>query len=174
MAALNNLGARNASVIAITPVTVCQFSEDAFTALTDDPKLRAQLTKRWRLRPIIKNLAFFKTLNSTVNEQISVISELVEHPSGAKITFDKDHLYFKVDGALGGDNPLIASSEILGWQPFGEAILGEAIAETLVKLLVIHRDDFETTRQATPQLNYQLRKQIEQQSAEPVSWTLSI
>ena len=174
MAALNNLGARNASVIAITPVTVCQFSEDAFTALTDDPKLRAQLTKRWRLRPIIKNLAFFKTLNSTVNEQISVISELVEHPSGAKITFDKDHLYFKVDGALGGDNPLIASSEILGWQPFREAILGEAIAETLVKLLVIHRDDFEITRQATPQLNYQLRKQIEQQSAEPVSWTLSI
>jgi len=153
---------------------VCQFSEDAFTALSNDPKLRAQLTKRWQLRPIIKNLAFFKTLNATVNEQVTAISELVEYPSGARITFDKDHLYFKVGGALSGDNPLIASSERLGWQPFREAILGEAVAETLVKLLVIRRDDFETTRLATPLLNYQLRKQLQLQSTVPVPWTLSI
>ena len=132
------------------------------------------MTKRWQLRPIIKNLAFFKTLNATVNEQISAISELVEYPLGARITFDKDHLYFKVDGDLGGDNALMTSSETLGWQPFQEAILGEAIAETLVKLLVIRRDDFETTRRETPQLNYQLRKQLQLQSTEPVPWTLSI
>jgi CRP-like cAMP-binding protein len=69
---------------------------------------------------------------------------------------------------------LIASSNTLGWQPFQEAILGTAVAETSVKLLVIRQDDFERTRQATPQLNYQLRKQIEQQSADSVSWTLSI
>ena len=174
MAALTELGARNASILALTPVTVCRFSEDAFTALANDPKLRAQLNKRWQLRPIINNLAFFKSLNATVNEQISAISELVEYPSGASIILDKDHLYFKVDGALGGDNPLIAASETLGWQPFQEAILGEAIAETLVKLLVIRRDDFEMTRHATPQLNYQLRKLIEQQSVEPISWALSI
>ncbi|MBT3462911.1 MAG: cyclic nucleotide-binding domain-containing protein [Gammaproteobacteria bacterium] len=174
MAALTELGARNASIVALTPVTVCRFSEDAFTALSNDPKLRAQLNKRWQLRPIIKNLTFFKTLNATVKEQISAISELVEYPSGASIILDKDHLYFKVDGALSGDNPLIASSETLGWQPFREAILGEAIAETLVKLLVIRRDDFEMTRRATPQLNYQLRKLTEQQSAEPISWALSI
>ena len=174
MAALTELGARNASIVALTPVTVCRFSEDAFTALSDDPKLRAQLNKRWQLRPIIKNLTFFKTLNATVKEQISAISELVEYPSGASIILDKDNLYFKVDGALSGDNPLIASSETLGWQPFREAILGEAIAETLVKLLVIRRDDFEMTRRATPQLNYQLRKLTEQQSAEPISWALSI
>ena len=174
MAALTDLGARNASIVALTPVTVCQFSEDTFTALSNDPKLRAQLTKRWQLRPIIKNLAFFKTLNATVNEQISAISELVEYPLGARITFDKDHLYFKVDGDLGGDNALMTSSETLGWQPFQEAILGEAIAETLVKLLVIRRDDFETTRRETPQLNYQLRKQLQLLSTEPVPWTLSI
>jgi len=174
MAALTELGARNASIVALTPVTVCRFSEDAFTALSDDPKLRAQLNKRWQLRPIIKNLTFFKTLNATVKEQISAISELVEYPSGASIILDKDNLYFKVDGALSGDNPLIASSETLGWQPFREAILGEAIAETLVKLLVIRRDDFEMTRRATPQLNYQLRKLTEQQSTEPISWALSI
>jgi CRP-like cAMP-binding protein len=174
MAALTELGARNASIVALTPVTVCRFSEDAFTALSNDPKLRAQLNKRWQLRPIIKNLTFFKTLNATVKEQISAISELVEYPSGASIILDKDHLYFKVDGALSGDNPLIASSETLGWQPFREAILGEAIAETLVKLLVIRREDFEMTRRATPQLNYQLRKLTEQQSAEPISWALSI
>ncbi len=174
MAALTALGARNASIVAITPVTLCQFSEDAFTALSNDPTLRAQLNKRWQLRPIIKNLACFKMLNATVNEQISAISELVEYPSGASITFDKDHLYFKVDGALKADNPLIAASETLGWQPLRPAILGEATAETVVKLLVIHREDFETTRHATPQLNYQLRKQVEQQSTEAVSWALSL
>lgn len=117
---------------------------------------------------------FLQTLNATVNEQISAISELVEYPLGARITFDKDHLYFKVDGDLGGDNALMTSSETLGWQPFQEAILGEAIAETLVKLLVIRRDDFETTRRETPQLNYQLRKQLQLLSTEPVPWTLSI
>jgi CRP-like cAMP-binding protein len=174
MAALTDLGARNASIVALTPVTVCQFSEDAFTALSNDPTLRAQLTKRWQLRPVIKNLACFKTLSSTVNEQISAISELVEYSSGDSIIFDNDHLYFKIDGKLHGDHPLIASSNTLGWQPFQEAILGTAVAETSVKLLVIRQDDFERTRQATPQLNYQLRKQIEQQSADSVSWALSI
>tara|TARA_B110000305_G_scaffold202497_1_gene230891 strand:+ start:10843 stop:13104 length:2262 start_codon:yes stop_codon:yes gene_type:complete len=174
MAALTDLGARNASIVAQTPVTVCQFSEDAFTALSNDPKLRAQLTKRWQLRPIIKNLAFFKALNSTVNEQVSAISELVEHPLGASIAFDNAHLYFKIDGELRSDNPLIASNETLGWQPFGLEIVGQAVAETVVKLMVITREDFESTRRSTPQLNYQLRKQVQQRSSEPAPWALSI
>ena len=150
------------------------FSEDAFTSLSGDHQLRAQLNKRWQSRPILSELSCFQALNSTVIEKISAISTLVEYPKGTPLSFDDQHLYFKLTGKIRSDHHEISDAQNLGWQPFEPAITGHALAVTSVTLLTIDRHEFETIRLSTPQLNYQLRKHVDTHASYQTLWTLRL
>ena len=55
MAIITELGLRNASVIARTPVTICVLYELAFSSFIEERKLKQQLVNLWENRPFSTN-----------------------------------------------------------------------------------------------------------------------
>ena len=162
MAALTDLGARNASVVAQTPVIVCQFSEDVFTALAASPAFHAELNKRWQLRPLVKRIPPFQAVSATVIERITTASNLIDYQPSEEIVFAADHRYFRIQGSMTSDNPEIEKSDRLGVRTPFTPLTGTAIASTHCQFLSIPDQVFEQLCLDTPQLNYQYRKFMQQ------------
>ena len=166
MAVLTDLGARNASVIAKTPVVLCEFSEDVFTALAAGATFRTELTKRWQLRPVIKTVKAFRGIHATVVEKLTAAAEKLDYPAGSDMTFSGDNVYFKVHGNIRSDDSTLESAEVLGAPPFAQELIGTASAVTDTQFLQINRIAFERVRLSTPQLNYQYRKFLRQTATQ--------
>ena len=173
MAVLTDLGVRNASIVAKTPVAVCRLSEDTFTALADDEGFRAELKNRWTLRPLIKSLPQFAAVSSTVIEKIAAIAVLKTMTVGETMTLTEDAMLFKLEGDIESSDSSLRNAQALGFRPFQTALCGDIQAATPSRFLAIKRDAFETMRLACPQLNYQLRKFYAQTDQSP-AWQLNI
>ena len=173
MAVLTDLGVRNASIVAKTPVAVCRLSEDTFTALADDEGFRAELKNRWTLRPLIKSLPQFTAVSSTVIEKIAAIAVLKTMTVGETMTLTEDAMLFKLEGDIESTDSTLRNAQALGVRPFQTALCGDIQATTPSRFLAIKRDAFETMRLACPQLNYQLRK-LHAQTDQSPAWQLNI
>ncbi|MGB1340801.1 MAG: cyclic nucleotide-binding domain-containing protein [Pseudomonadales bacterium] len=173
MAVLTDLGVRNASIIARTPVAICRFSADTFTALADNEMFKAELKKRWTLRPLIKSLPQFESVSSTVVEKIAAIATLKVMDAGENIAINDDVMLLKLDGGIESSDPALKDAQNLGFRPFQDALCGEIRTTTPCRFLAIERADFESTRLSCPQLNYQLRKR-HTQTDHHASWQLQI
>ena len=173
MAVLTDLGVRNASIVAKTPVAICRLSEDTFTALADNEVFRAELRNRWTLRPLIKSLPQFAAVNSTVVEKIAAIAKLKIMAVGETMTLTENVMLLKLEGDIESSDSALTTAQALGFHPFQTALCGDIQATTPSKFLAIERDAFETMRLTCPQLNYQLRKLHAQTGQSPV-WQLNL
>ena len=174
MAVITGATMRNASVVATTPVTVCVFAEETFSAFIEAEGFRDELLGRWEIRPLIAELPQFDGLSSTVIEKVGRIGAVEELEAGETLMPSSDSWYLLVDGtATQGDTSLSASSEF-GWRPFAPSKNESVKFQSKSRLLKFDRTAFEAVRIAAPQLNYLLRKFRVSEERENVNWMLDL
>lgn len=179
MAAVTGRGARNASVVARTPVTVCVFSEQTFQAFITAQGNAIKLRERWELRTLIRNMPCFELLTSTVVLHVSIIASRITVAKGRRLSMGQEGWYLLISGSVRDDN----DNEIhhdpvrvdeFGWQPFKSVKESAVTAMSDTEFLFFDREWFETRIRNIPQLNYCLRKYRTEQSDQPSDWQLGI
>ena len=177
MAILTGSGVRNASVVALTPVTICVFCEETFRNFIGQSGLQSQLESRWLLRPVIKSLPQYQLLSSTVTEKISRVAESLFVPKGETVQLDDSNLYLFVEG-----DGIIRSTDNIeqkadkgdefGWRPFTANNPVELVANTDCGLLRLEAEAYRSLLHQVPQLNYQTRKRLVEQQSHGIDWRL--
>jgi CRP-like cAMP-binding protein/ribonuclease BN (tRNA processing enzyme) len=169
MAIITGRGKRNSSVVARTPVTVCLFKEETFSAFIEALAFKDELLRRWALRPILPRLPQFLSMNSTTLEKIARIADFEHVKSGQVITFQEDVWYLLVEGDI--DNAEVMGTEY-GYRPFIAPRLGAVTCHSDAKFVRIERQVLEQTILEVPQLNYILRKFRVSHNEPDINWLL--
>lgn len=113
MATVTGVHARNASVIARTPVTACEFSEETFMGFVSAQGLAETLRQRWTLREQLAAMPVLQGLGTTVIEQLSRMATVSVLDDGAICEAVPGHWYLLVQGQavrLDNDGEVVARS----------------------------------------------------------------
>ena len=177
MAILTGSGVRNASVVALTPVTICVFCEETFRNFIGQSGLQSQLESRWLLRPVIKSLPQYQLLSSTVTEKISGVAESLFVPQGETVQLDDLNLYLFVEGdgvirSTDNTEQKAVKGDEFGWRPFTENNPVILVANTDCGLLRLEAEAYLSLLHQVPQLNYQTRKRLVEQQSAGIDWRL--
>lgn len=172
MAIITAVPRRNASVIARTPVTVCVFAEETFSAFIELEGFRNKLLNRWSLRPVVKHMPQFQDLSSTVLEKLGNIAHFEFLEKGDSRRFDESSWCILTDGSVEDDDGVHTASKEYGWLPFSEANAASVICLEDCKFVKFRRNDIESIRLKVPQVNYYLRKQRTSQEHSRVTWLM--
>ncbi|MCP4186877.1 MAG: cyclic nucleotide-binding domain-containing protein [Gammaproteobacteria bacterium] len=173
MTIMNGAESNGASVVARTPVTVCVFNEDDFRHFIKHSGLQETLELRWRLRPSIKSLPQYTQLSSTVIDKISRLAKWHKIPAGDSDSLGQKYLYILCDGEGMVDGQACYMGDEFGWRAYGQHRIVEFRADSDCGFIRINARDFRQLLDTTPQLNYQTRKQLVQQSPELANWLLA-
>lgn len=84
MSVITGKGQRNASVVALSPVTVTAFSEAAFRGFVNQQQSEQRLRKMWQNRELLHNFACLRTLQQPVIRALSESVTLEHLPPGQK------------------------------------------------------------------------------------------
>jgi CRP-like cAMP-binding protein len=177
MAILTGSGLRNASVVALTPVTVCVFCEETFRNFIGQSGLQGQLESRWLLRPVIKSLPQYQQLSSTVTEKISRVAESLIVLKGETVQLDDSHLYLFVEGdgtirTAANTQQVANKGDEFGWRPFAENNPAVLVANTDCSLVKLEAEIYLSLLHQVPQLNYQTRKRLVEEQTPGIDWLL--
>ncbi|MFV2032371.1 MAG: cyclic nucleotide-binding domain-containing protein, partial [Gammaproteobacteria bacterium] len=177
MAVLTGTGIRNASVVAQTPVTVCIFGEETFRKFIVHSGLQQPLEKRWLLRPVIKILPQYAGLSSIVTDKISRICNWQVIRGGDTLSLEESFFYIFVEGYgavinADGTEVKVVNGEEFGWLPYTDNNPVELTATTDCGLLKMNAEKYMALLQSVPQLNYQTRKRLVNESSETPDWLL--
>ncbi len=112
MAVVTGSEKRNASVVAATPVTVCEFREDSFGIFIEKRGLKEALLAQWGLRETISVLPQFAGLSTTVIDALSAIVERRSLEPGQTMRLDDAGGWWAIISA--GRAIDVASGELLG------------------------------------------------------------
>ncbi len=173
MAIMARADANGASVVARTPVTVCVFDEDDFRHFIQHSGLRETLELRWRLRPSIKSLPQFEHLSSTVIDKISRVAKWQSLGKGENLQINDSYLYILCEGEGHTENQSSQIGEEFGWQAHDNHRMVEFYADSDCDFIKINARAYQQLLNSTPQLNYQLRKQVALRTPELADWLLS-
>lgn len=176
MAAITGKGVRNASVVARTPATVCVLSEKTFAALVIAKGMKEKLRERWKIRPLLEPLPFFRALTSTVLLQVCISAARVELRAGEKKQLGDDGWYIQVSGKLRGIEAPDDDSRLVefGWRPYAASRVQQVEAKTEVRFVYFEREQLESRLAAIPQLNYYARKYRDCENGAETPWQLGI
>ncbi len=165
-------GANSVSVVARTPVTVCVFDKTNFHNFIEYNGLRDTLELRWRMRSCIKSLPQYAQLTSSVIDKISRIAEWQSLSASESITLLESHLYLLTTGEGSSDGNSCEIGDEFGWSAYRNSKTVDFSAITDCGFIKIDAGDYRQLLVSTPQLNYQIRKQIAQKSPELADWLL--
>ena len=140
MAIITGVGTRNASVVARTPVTVCVFAEETFSAFINTEGFRDKLISRWALRPVIKNLPQFREMTSTALEKVGNMSRILRLDQGETRRFDDTAWYILAEGRVEDDEGVHQVSAEFGWLPFAARDGGQVHCLTNCRFVVLDRN----------------------------------
>lgn len=171
MAAVTGAGNRNASVVAATPVTICVFSENTFVAFLENEGFKADLIRRWELRPILQNLPQLEHLSSNSREIISRYAFALNLPAGQSLLLDYGAWYVLASGTLTSGDPIGTE---YGDKPLSKPNAVTVQAETDATFVCLSTKEMERIRLEIPQFNYQLRKYRVNEVDENVDWILDV
>ena len=166
------LGANGVSVVARTPVTVCVFDKINFHNFIEFSNLRETLELRWRMRPYIKSLPQYSQLSSSVVDKISRIAEWQSLAAGEKISLLGSKLYVLSEGEGLHDGTVREPGEEFGWSAFCNAQTGEFRATSDCGFIIFDAETYRQLLKSTPQLHYQVRKQVTRKSPQWANWVL--
>jgi hypothetical protein len=121
-----------------------------------------------------------------VVDKISRIADWQFLPKDESITLNKSQLYILIEGeGTLGDKPCQLGDEF-GWSAFRDSISDEIgsstfrenssiefLANSDCSFIKFDADAYRKLLKSTPQMNYQIRKQIAAQSPELADWILS-
>ncbi len=159
MSIILGTGTRNASVVARTPVTVCVFAEETFSAFIESEGFREHLISRWSLRPIVGQIPQFKQMTSPALEKVGSVAELVTTEAGDTLTIDDSAWMILAQGRVEDENGQHTAGAEFGWRPFAESNMSTVSCTESCQFFRIEQAVLESIRLSTPQLNYYLRKQ---------------
>ena len=171
MAVITGSGSRNASVVASTPVTICVFSEETFSAFIETEGFKDDLLRRWSLRPIIRELPQFGNLTSTVLEKVGRIAHFETIEKGQSVSLDDSYWHILSEGKT-TDGELPGTE--YGWIPLSKSIPKTITAEVKCTLIRFEKDEVEALRLEVPQLNYTIRKFRVESNDAGVDWILGL
>jgi len=174
MAVITGRGSRNASVVARTPVTVCMFPEETFSAFVASEGLRDRLLQRWSLRPVIKSLPYFAPLTPTVIEKVGRTAEWRDIAADSVHETDGDRWYLMVEDDANATDNRIEFADELGWLPFSAPRPARIETKTPCRFVTFERTAFEALRLEVPELNYRMRKLRIEQNDPAVDWMLGL
>ena len=174
MAVVTGVGARNASVVARTPVTVCVFAEETFDAFIEAEGFKDMLLGRWTLRPAIKNLPQFSHMTSTALEKVGNIAEIEQVANGGTKSFDASAWYILADGRVDGDEKAQQPGSEFGWLPLAAPKTCVVTCHENTRFIKIDKHKFEQLRLEVPQINYYLRKQRVRESSSAADWLIQM
>ncbi len=172
MSSAEAFGANGVSIVARTPVTVCVFDKANFHNFVEFSNLREALELRWRMRPYIKSLPQFLQLSSNVVDKISRVANWLALAAGEKLSLQDNHVNILTEGEGLHDGAVCRPGDEFGWSAFGKNRSGEFSATSDCGFIQIDADSFKQLLESTPQLNYQLRKQISLNSPQWADWKL--
>ncbi len=172
MAVITGIGTRNASVVARTPVTVCVFAEETFTAFIETEGFRVKLMNRWSVRPVIKSLPQFSMMTSTALEKVGNIARFEELEAGDTRRFDESAWFILIDGEAADDEGSATAAMEYGYRPFLEANIAAVACHTDCRFITFRKDKLERLLHEVPQVNYYLRKQRAANNLNEVDWLL--
>lgn len=151
MAAETGVKSRNASVVARSPVTLCEFSKETFFKFVSGEALVDSLISRWSLRERLAGLAVFQGPTTTVIERIARLTQVVELDSGEVLDVDPGYWYLVLDGGADGcgveGGALPCGTD--GWQSMK--------ADSACDVARIKSPAAEDLMKMSPQFNYRLR-----------------
>ncbi len=172
MGSTNAPGTNGVSVVARTPVTVCVFDKANFHNFIEYSGLRGTLELRWRMRPYIKSLPQYAQLSSNVVDKLSRIANWQSLPAGETVTLDDCHLYLLAEGeGLQHGRPCQVGDEF-GWSAYRDSKTVSFCATVDCGFIKFDAQCYRSLLESIPQLNYQIRKQVIQQTPELVDWLL--
>lgn len=179
MATITGKGARNASVVARTPTTVCVFSEKTFSAFIAAQGLGERLLERWSIRPLISSLPCFSKLTSIVLLQTSIITSRISLGAGEKMSLGEEGWYVLIRGTLRDDKKRkyrYQPSKLteFGWLPFSGISEINVEASEDAEFLYFERLQLEARLLAVPQLNYYIRKYRVENAPQTTAWQLGM
>lgn len=165
MAMISGGGVRNASVVARTPITVCALREETFGQFIQHSGLGDDLVQRWKIRPYVSQIAQYKELNSTVIEKITKVCSLIELKAGESICLNDDAQVILVSGKASyktADSQAYEAdlNQEFGYSTYRDSLVCEFNAQENCLLLQIAACKLDHLIESTPQLSYQLRRQL--------------
>ncbi len=172
MSTAGALRANAVSVVARTPVTVCVFDKANFYNFIEFSNLRETLELRWRMRPYIKSLPQYSQLSSSVVDKISRIAQWRFLAVGEKINMLDSQLYVLAEGEGLHDGSVCQAGDEFGWSAFRNNKTGQFSATANCGFITFEAESYRQLLQSTPQLNYQIRKQIFLESPQWANWVL--
>ncbi|MBT8136561.1 MAG: cyclic nucleotide-binding domain-containing protein [Gammaproteobacteria bacterium] len=177
MAAITGSGARNASVVARTPVTVCVFPEQNFSTFISAEGMAQRLHERWSLRLLLGELPCFTELTSTVLLRTSIIASAIDLDEGEQRHLGEEGWYLMLAGKVrdaAGNVHEYNTRQLteFGWRPFLEPVATQLTALADSRFVFFEHDALEARLLEVPQLNYYVRKYRAAQ--QPVSWKLGV
>ncbi len=161
MAIVTGTKIRNASVVARTPVTVCEFSEATFDAFIEKSGHKSALLSRWGRRIVVSEQPQFCSLGTTVVEFLCYESNLLDLQSYEPISASGEEYWaIVVEGAvITGDGERFGlHSEIGDFIPYANPVPGCEVGDGGCKLLYFPAHVVRRLLCDIPQFNYGMRK----------------
>ncbi|MFT5390922.1 MAG: hypothetical protein ACI8PT_001112 [Gammaproteobacteria bacterium] len=162
MAVVTGSHERNASVVARTPVMVCEFSEETFSTFLEEEGLKDELLSGWARRSLVVSLPQFTGLSTTVIDALCVASEeIIVGPGERFPTADEATWDLVCSGSLrekGADTLIEAGTELGAARPYARPRTGDFVGKEWCTVLRIREHDVNNLLLGIPQLNYSLRK----------------
>lgn len=177
MAVVTRSALRNASVVARTPVMVCEFSEQTFSTFLEEEGLRDTLLGNWGRREFVVSLPQFEGLSTAVVDRLCAISEVVTVAVGERLP-DADAANWDLlcaGGLIDDDSGSVfcPGAELGGFRPYAQPYVGTLTATQACTVLRFSQAAIAALVQSIPQLNYQLRKYRANDPIASVDWLLT-
>ncbi len=90
---------RNASVIALSPVTVCEISEEVFHAFILKENIKQRLLENWDFREIFEKINFFQEFPNQVLDRLAQSAVTKKFNPDDKIDV-QEHFYILIEGSV--------------------------------------------------------------------------
>ncbi len=94
MAVTTGSGLRNASVIAKSPVTLCEITEEIFYALIIKERFKEKLINTWDIRNILEGLRFYKNFPHQALERLARYSQIKTFDINSNLFEDDQKLFY--------------------------------------------------------------------------------
>lgn len=159
MSVITGRGQRNASVVALSPVTVTAFSEHAFHGYIRSQKYEERLRKMWQMRELLQNFPYLKPLQQPVLRSLSMKVELayLKAHSG-KRAFDSICQPGGLLFPLGQELVLEEDGQEKKYQPQSAPVFSRAgmrlVTESEFQYLLLNPEDAGTLRREIPAFRF--------------------
>ncbi len=173
MAAVTGVRTRNASVVASSPVMVCEFSEETFHAFVRAEGLVPTLRARWQMRDRFARTPVLQSLSTSVIEQLCAIAEEFEVHAGAGFDAEYGYWYLLIEGSADGQNGPLSNVDEGGELPLGPSGWQRLTTTEGCQLARLRVSDVRRLTSEIPQLAYRLRRYRQaSQAGDQCEWLL--